>query len=97
MHKLETPTPELLKQSLRFNKVSRRSVHRSSLRSKAIEHFFRTSAKDNDRNGFNVENFKNQSYSSFTLAPERLRCCFQGTSALAQGFFTGKMTSEGCM
>lgn len=62
----------------------------SSLRSKAIEHILRTSAKDNDRNGFNLENFRNQSYSSFTLAPERFWYYFQGTSALAHRFFTGE-------
>lgn len=71
-------------------------VHQS-LRSKAREHIWRTSAKDNDRNGCNLENFKNQSYSSFTLASEKLWYYFQRTSALAQGIFTTKTTSEGYM
>lgn len=69
-------------------------VHQS-LRSKAREHILRTRAKDNDRNGFNLENFKNRFYSSFTLASEKLWYYFQRTSVLVQGVFTMKTTSEG--
>lgn len=62
----------------------------SSLRSKAIEHILRISAKDNDRNGFNLENFNNQSYSSFTLAPERFWYCFQEHLLWHTDFSLGK-------
>ena len=86
----QAPTPELLKRSVRFTQVSRRFVHMSSLRSKAIEHILRISAKDNDRNGFNLENFNNQSYSSFTLAPERFWHCFQEHLLWHTDFSLGK-------
>lgn len=66
-----------------------------SLRSKAREHILRTSAKDNDRNGFNLENFKNWFYSSFTMASEKFWYYFQRASILVQGVFTTKTISEG--
>lgn len=62
-----------------------------SLRSKTKEHICRTNAKDNDRNGFNLENFKNQSYSSFTLPSEKLWYYFQRHLHWCREFFTTKL------